>query len=143
MNFELHMTFLEAWIGAVWGLCWCNFLNHSFSHSFIFCSFIDRFVHTFVRSFIFSFICSFIDSLTHSLIHLFTFLPNSYLGSTGIFSPDNLGCDPVQLQRQVLGKVLVQRLGEVPDAGADAEVRFRTVPVQMRRSGSGRFRCRA
>ena len=24
MNFELHMTFLEAWIGAVWGLCWCN-----------------------------------------------------------------------------------------------------------------------
>ena len=23
---ELHMTFFEAWIGAVWGLCWCNFI---------------------------------------------------------------------------------------------------------------------
>ena len=37
----------------------------------------------------------------------------------------------------------MQGLGEVPEgSGADTQVRFRKVPVQMRRSGSGRFRCR-
>ena len=40
-------------------------------------------------------------------------------------------------------KVPVQRLGEVLEgSGADAGVSFRKVPVQMRRSASGRFRCR-
>ena len=40
-------------------------------------------------------------------------------------------CDPVQLHRQVPGKVPVQRLGQVPDgSGADGEVRFREVLVQ-------------
>ena len=42
------------------------------------------------------------------------------LGSSGVFSPDYLRCDPVQLQRQVPGKVPVQRLGEVlQGSGAD------------------------
>ena len=39
----------------------------------------------------------------------------------------------MQLQRQVPGKVPVQRLGEVlqgSGSGADAEVRFQKVPVQ-------------
>ena len=49
-----------------------------------------------------------------------SFFPNSYLGSSGVFSPDYLRCDPVQLQRQVPGKVPVQRLGEVLEgSGAD------------------------
>ena len=65
------------------------------------------------------------------------FLPNSYLGSSGVFSPDYLRRDPVQFQRQVPGKVPV-RLGE--GSGADSEVRFQKVPVGAElRSGSGRF----
>ena len=55
-----------------------------------------------------------------TLLSPFLFFPNSYLGSSGVFSPDYLRCDPVQLQRQVPGKVPVQRLGEVlQGSGAD------------------------
>ena len=60
------------------------------------------------------------------------FFPNSYLGSSGVFITDYLRRDPVQLRRQVPGKVPVQRLGEVlQGSGADIYL-----------GGSGRFRCR-
>ena len=71
------------------------------------------------------------------------FFPNSYLGSSGVFSPDYLRCDPVQLQHQVAGKVPVQRLGEVPEgSGADAEVRFRIFPSREGSSAGTQVRFR-
>ena len=60
-------------------------------------------------------------SLADVLCHFLCFSPNSYLVSSGVFSPDYPRCHPVQLQRQVPGKVPVQRLGEVlQGSGADA-----------------------
>ena len=69
----------------------------------------------------------------------------------GVFSPEYLRCNPVQLQHQVPGKVPEGTEGSGADiesqflegSGADTEVRFHSgrfaqkVPVQIPRSGSG------